>query len=107
MKKVSALGILALLVASVASTAAAAGSLSGVLKSSDGAPFRAGFVRAQNTKSKVTFMVLSDKQGHYFVDKLPAGTYNVSASAIGYKSDPMRRTDITVEDSKDTNLGFT
>jgi hypothetical protein len=77
-----------------------------VIKGPDGAPFRAAFVRAQNTKSKVTFMVLSDKQGRYFTDKLPAGSYNVWATAIGYKSDPLRRTDVALEEGKDTNIGF-
>jgi|HubBroStandDraft_6_1064221.scaffolds.fasta_scaffold116196_1 virginiamycin B lyase len=105
MRKILSLFSLAMLYACVVS-AATGGTISGVVKGPDGAPFRAAFVRAQNTKSKVTFMVLSDNQGRYFTDKLPAGSYNIWATAIGYKSDPVRRTDVAVEEGKDMNIGF-
>ena len=106
MKKLFSFSLLAVLFASVG-YGATGGTISGVVKGPDGAPFRAAFVRAQNTKSKITTMVLSDRQGRYFTDKLLPGTYNVWATAIGYKSDPVRRPDVTVEEGKDTNLGFT
>ncbi len=38
-------------------------------------PFQSAFVQAQNTKTKITVNVLSDSQGHYRVDQLPAGEY--------------------------------
>ena len=106
MRKILGFGFLALMVASVG-YGATGGTITGTVKGADGAPFRAAFVRAQNTKSKVTMMVLSDRQGRYFTDKLPAGTYDVWATAIGYKSDPSRRTGVTVEDGKNQSLGFT
>ena len=43
--------------------AAPGGTITGIIKAPDGAPFRAGFVRAENTKTKVTTMVLSNNQG--------------------------------------------
>ena len=83
-------GLLALVFCSVG-YAAPGGTLSGTIKGPDGAPFRAAFIRARNVNTKMTMMVLSDKNGQYFTDKLPAGTYEVWATAIGYKSDPARR----------------
>ena len=99
-------GLLALLCSSVG-YAATGGTLSGTIKGPDGGPFRAAFVRAQNVKTKMTMMVLSDKDGQYFTDKLPAGTYEVWATAIGYKSDPAHRANVVVEEGKDLTLGFT
>jgi len=47
--------------------------ISGAIAGPDAAPFRAAFVRAQNVKTKMTMMVLSDNEGKYSTDKLPAG----------------------------------
>src|ERR1019366_4272057 len=99
-------GLLALLCCSVG-YAAPGGTLFGTIKGPDGAPFRAAFVRARNVNTKMTMMVLSDKDGQYFTDKLPAGTYEVWVTAVGYKADPARRADVKVEDGKDLALGFT
>jgi len=61
----------------------------------------------QNTKTKMTMMVLSDSKGRYFTDALPAGTYDVSASWVGYKSDPVRRRNVTLADDTRLALDFT
>jgi len=87
--------------------AAPGGTITGIIKAPDGAPFRAGFVRAENTKTKVTTMVLSNNQGKYVTDNLAAGTYDVWATSIGYKSDPARRSGVTVEDGKRLTIDFT
>jgi virginiamycin B lyase len=52
-------------------------------------------------------MVLTDTHGQYRTDSLPAGTYEVWATSIGYRSDPSRRTGMTVEDGKTTPASFT
>ena len=49
--------------------------VSGTVKGPDGAPIEGAFVQAQNTKTKISMFVLSDRQGHYRADKLPAGEY--------------------------------
>jgi virginiamycin B lyase len=87
--------------------AASGGSISGVVKAEDGAPFRAAFVRAQNVKTKMRMMVLTDNQGRYRTDSLPAGTYEVWATATGYRGDPDRRTDVVVHDGETTTASFT
>ena len=78
---------LVLLCASLAYGATNA-TISGTIKDPAGAPFRGAFVRAQNLKSKITVNVLSDNQGHYQIQDLTPGEYEVRATAIGYKSDP-------------------
>src|ERR1700747_3042087 len=62
--------------------------VSGTVKGPDGAPVEGAFVQAQNTKTKMSFFVLSDRQGHYSVEKLPAGDYRVQAKATGLRADP-------------------
>ena len=53
-----------------------------------GAPFPAAFVQARNAKTKITVMVLSDNNGRYRIENLPAGDYQVQARTIGFRSDP-------------------
>jgi virginiamycin B lyase len=67
-----------------------AGTVIGTVEGPDGAPFEGAFVQAQNTKTQITFSVLSDRAGHYRVEHLPAGEYEIRVKAIGYKSDPHR-----------------
>jgi streptogramin lyase len=96
----------ALLLASVGQ-AALAGTIVGTVTGADGAPFRAAFVRVQNLQTKVTMMVLSDNWGRYWTDPLDAGTYQVSATAVGYRSDPVRRSNVVIEDAGRLALDFT
>ena len=91
----------------VSAHASPGGEISGTVKSEDGLPFRAAFVRAQNVKTKMLMMVLTDNQGQFHTDSLPAGTYEVWATSTGYRDDPSRRTGITVEDGKTTPANFT
>ena len=101
MKKIVCTACLAFLLATSA-YASPGGDISGIVKGEDGAPFRAAFVRAQNVKTKMLMMVLTDNQGQYRTDNLPAGTYEVWATSTGFRSDPSRRTDVTVQDGKTT-----
>ncbi len=91
----------------VAGFAAAGGTIAGTIKGPDGAPFRAAFVRARNVQTKTTTMVLSNNQGKYWADNLAPGSYEVSATAIEYKSDPARQADVKVDDGQTVTLNFT
>src|SRR5579871_1602845 len=106
MKKQLTVGLAALLLASTAPAAWAA-MITGTVTGPDGAPFRAAFVRVQNMKTKMTMMVLSDSQGKYWTDRLDPGAYEVSATWVGYKSDPARRRNVTLEDNTRLTLDFT
>src|SRR5258708_38759494 len=106
MKNILCTAFLALLIATSA-YAVPGGAISGIVKGEDGAPFRAAFVRAQNVKTKMLMMVLTDNQGQYRTDNLAAGTYEVWATSTGYRSDPSRRTDVTVQEGKTSSASFT
>src|ERR1700752_2083190 len=85
--------------AALASTLAAAfgASITGTVKGPDGKPFMGAFVVAENTQNKMTVTVLSDAQGRYHINNLPAATYSVQISAVGYKSYPHPRLQLTDE----------
>ena len=67
----------------IASSFALAGGINGMVNGPDGAPFKGAFVEAQNLKTKITFIVLSDPQGRYHIENLPAGEYDVSVQGGG------------------------
>ncbi len=106
MNKIPFAVVVALLVTSWGH-AAPGGAISGTVKGQDGTPFRAAFVRAQNVKTKMVMMVLSDNQGKYQTGNLPAGTYEVWATSTGYRSDPTRRSDVTVQEGPTSSVNFT
>ncbi len=61
--------------------------VTGTVKAPDGAPFRGAFVQAQNTITKITVSVLSDKNGRYRIENLPAGAYQLHVKAVGYRAE--------------------
>jgi virginiamycin B lyase len=106
MKRIAGLGFLAILLCASAVFAAPGGTITGTVKGPDGNSFRGAFVRAQDTKTKITTMVLSNKDGKYVVDNLAPGTYDVWATSIGFSSDPSRRSSVTVDDGKNLSFDF-
>jgi streptogramin lyase len=86
--KLAALAILVFVFCTAFSALALAATVTGTVKGPDGAPFEGAFVVAVNAKTKISVSVLSDKQGRYRVDNLPAGDYTVRVRAVGYNVDP-------------------
>jgi len=62
--------------------------ITGSVKGPDGAPFMGAFVIAENTQNRITVSVLSDKDGRYRIEDLPAAKYSFRIRTIGYQSDP-------------------
>src|ERR1700733_1565659 len=62
--------------------------VTGTVKGPDSAPFQGAFVQAQNVKNKMMVSVLSDTQGRYRIENLPAGDYRVQIKAVGYTAEP-------------------
>ena len=77
------LGIFAL-----APRAVDAATIAGTVAGPDGTAFRGAFVQARNAKTKITVSVLSDRDGKYRIENLPAGDYRVQIRAPGFKSEP-------------------
>ncbi len=88
----------ALLLGSICQSATITGTVKGV----DGAPFQGAFVQAQNTKTRITVNVLSDSQGRYHVEQLPAGEYRVTIRAVGFTAEPRNGVNLTA----DQNVSF-
>ena len=76
--------------------------VTGTVKGPDGAPFEGAFVQAVNAKTKISVSVLSDKQGRYRVENLPAGDYQVRVRAVGFTADPHSGVTLTA----DQNVSF-
>ena len=103
MRTISKLAALAGLI-TLSGTCGYAATVTGTVKGPDGAPFKAAFVEAQNTKTRITTMVLSDDQGHYRIEKLGPGDYRVQIRAIGYTATP--KTGLTLAADQNTSIDF-
>jgi virginiamycin B lyase len=102
-KKWLVLAIFSIISAPLAHVTPAA-TISGTVKGPDGGPFEGAFVGAQNSKTRITVSVLSDKQGHYLIPNLAAGDYEIRIRAVGYKADPV--SSIALTDAKNGSADF-
>jgi virginiamycin B lyase len=78
--------------------------ITGTVKGVDGIPFQGAFVEAQNTKSKITVIVLSDNHGNYEIEKLPAGAYRVQIRAVGFRAEP--QTGLSLTEDQNASIDF-
>ena len=78
--------------------------ITGTVNGADGAPFQGAFVEAQNGKTKITVIVLSDSQGRYRIPDLAAGDYRVQIRAVGYRADP--RSGVTLTADQNASFDF-
>jgi virginiamycin B lyase len=79
-----------------------AATLTGSVKGPDATPFEGAFVQAINAKTRISVSVLTDKQGRYRVQNLPAGEYQVRVRAVGFTTDPHSAVNLTA----DQNISF-
>ena len=77
--------------------AADAATIAGTVAGPDGTAFRGAFVQARNAKTKITVSVLSDRDGKYRIENLPAGEYRLQIKAPGFKSDPKSGVNLTAD----------
>jgi cytochrome c5 len=78
--------------------------VTGSVKSPDGSAFRGAFVQAQNTTTRVLVSVLTDKNGRYQIENLPAGKYQLQVKAPGYRANP--RTDVSLAAEQNASYDF-
>jgi len=88
-------GVLATFLLSAALAHAA--SVNGSVKSPDGTAFRGAFVQAQNPNTHVLVSVLTDKDGRYRIENLPAGKYQIQVKAAGYRAEARADVSLTAE----------
>ena len=77
-------------------------SLAGVITDPAGAVVAGAKVEIVNTATDVPLTVFSHADGSYTAPSLPAGTYNVTVSAAGFKTD--RRTSVILDVSQSARL---
>ena len=77
---------------------AAGGRIEGKITDPKGAAIPGATVTITNQTTNQTFSAVTDSQGRYKVEALPAGTYSVSVSAKGFSNGI--RDDVKVEDDK-------
>ncbi len=97
-KRAAVINVLFLLICILSfSVIGRAATITGTVTGPDGEPFRAAFVEAQNLRTHITAIVLSDKAGRYRIENLPAGEYDVSIRAVGYKAEPRTGINLATE----------
>src|SRR6202047_1860824 len=80
--------------------------VTGTVKGPDGASFRGAFVQAQNSSTKMLVSVLTDKDGHYRIENLPAGQYQLQVKAVGYRTDPRPGVSLAADQSASYEFGL-
>src|ERR1700730_14879765 len=93
MQSLARLGVLGIF--ALTASYADAATMTGTVTGPDGTGFRAAFVRASPAGLHMTVSVLSDNEGRYTIENLPAGDYRVQIRAIGYKADTQRGVKLT------------
>ncbi|MEE8350466.1 MAG: carboxypeptidase regulatory-like domain-containing protein [Acidobacteriota bacterium] len=63
------------------------GVVEGIIQDSTGQPLSGAFVKLQNAERRLTFMVISQDQGHYTAGQLPAGSYILQGVGNGVQSE--------------------
>ena len=94
MRSQALLGVLGIIFAVCTADAA---TISGTVTGPDGAPVRAAFVQARHAGMKMTVSVLTDNQGKYVAENLPAGDYRLSIRATGLRAVPKSGIKLTAD----------
>src|SRR5471030_3220371 len=98
--------LIPLILLSLCGAASEAATITGTVSGPAGAALSGVFVQAQNKKTSITTIVLSDMQGHYRVEKLPAGDYKLSTRITGYRGDPIASVTLSAEQNASFDLAL-
>src|SRR5580692_7880352 len=71
-----------------ASAQSGVGALTGVITDASGSAVAGAFVQMKNAERRLNFMVITQEQGKYSIDRLPPGNYVVQAIGWERQSDP-------------------
>ena len=64
------------------------GTMQGVVRSASGQALPGAYVKLTNAEKRLTFMVVTQAQGRYTINNLPAGNYAVQGVGNGFQSKP-------------------
>ena len=82
------------------------GVLQGVVTDSLGQPVAGAFVRLDSTDERLTFMFISQGEGRYTADRLPAGSYVVQAIGNHFESATAAVVDISEHEAAQMDLAL-
>jgi streptogramin lyase/mono/diheme cytochrome c family protein len=85
----------------------AIGTLTGVVTDAAGAPLAGAFVQMKNAERRLNFMVISQAEGKYTNDRLPAGRYVVQAIGGEYQSASSTAVEVAAGKSASMNVSLT
>ena len=98
--------LIPMILLSLCGRAGEAATISGTVKGPEGTALEGVFVQAQNKKTSITTIVLSDVQGHYRLEKLPAGDYKLSTRVTGYRGDSIPGVSLSAEQAASFDLSL-
>jgi streptogramin lyase len=85
----------------------AVGTLTGIVTDATGAPVAGAFVQMKNAERRLNFMVITQEQGKYTIDRLPAGKYVVQAIGGEHQSAPSNPVEVAARKSSPVDLSLT
>src|SRR5262249_5643912 len=85
----------------------AVGTLTGVVTDAVGRPLEGAFVQMKNAERRLSFMVITQAQGQYTNNRLPAGKYVVQAIGGEQQSAPSAGVDVPPGRSASVDLSLT
>ena len=89
------------------STGGYSGVVEGVVKDASGQPLPGAFVKLKNAERRLTFMVISQDQGRYTANKLPAGGYTLQGVGGGFQSGWSAPVEVTDPGTAQLDLSLT
>jgi virginiamycin B lyase len=83
-----------------------AATITGEVKGPANAGLKGAFVTAQDTHTRITVAVLTDEAGHYRIENLPAGNYQLSIRSVGYRLEPAMSVTVTSDGHESRELAL-
>src|SRR5258708_32363673 len=90
----------------VASAQGTVGTLTGVISDAAGSAVAGAFVQMRNAERRLNFMVITQEQGKYSIDRLPAGKYVVQAIGGEHQSAPSSPVEVAAGKASSIDLSL-
>src|ERR1700676_2666280 len=90
-----------------ASAQGTGGTLTRVVTDAAGSAVAGAFVQMRNAERRLNFMVITQEQGKYSIDRLPAGKYVVQAIGGEYQSAPSSPVEVAAGKASSIDLPLT
>jgi Carboxypeptidase regulatory-like domain len=90
-----------------ASAQGTVGTLTGVITDAAGSAVAGAFVQMRNAERRLNFMVITQEQGKYSIDRLPAGKYVVQAIGGEHQSAPSSPVEVAAGKASSIDLSLT